>query len=95
MKFNIFNYKDKKDLGCGVEPVMSSREDVHDPACVTHDYRYVEHDKPRKESDKEFLDNMLKINSRFKSGSMRAFLNARAYLWYGIVRVFGRKPYKD
>jgi len=95
MKFNKFDYKDKKNLGCGVEPVMSSREDVFDSACVTHDYRYVEHDKPKDESDDEFLDNMKKIANRFKSGSMQAFLKTRAYIWYGIVSLFGDEKYKD
>lgn len=91
-----FDYRDKKDLGCGVEPVMSSREDIHDSACVTHDFRYVEHDKSRKEADKEFLDNMLRINkNNATSATQKFFWDAGAYLRYGAVRLFGSRAYKE
>lgn len=70
--------------GCGISTLVYV-EETHPftPACNQHDTGYVLKELSRKQIDKRFFKNMLAI-----AGNSPALVST-AFLWFGIVRLFG------
>jgi len=78
---------------CGAYIFATKSDSVFTPACRIHDLEYVknetgEQNKTRLQIDKEFLQNLLVIANEH-SGVRKTYLVTRAYMYYGLVRVFG------
>ena len=94
LKLKYFPYKDDyKNLYCGVHRLTTGPFDPFVKACETHDEAYMMNEAgtnkaSRKCVDKEFLRSMLVTAHRYK-GRAKAILVAKAYTYYGLVRLFG------
>lgn len=82
--------KDDKHEGCGISPLATGKRDPFFDACRWHDDAYVrnswhQYNLKRKETDLYFLKQMLSI------AGDNPFLRARAYLYYRLARIFGRR----
>lgn len=96
-KYPKFDPKDPKSLGVGVDidlgPVRikgtASRDDIHDPCGITHDWRTVEQDKSMDSSTEEFKNCMEKRNKMYaKTDSMKLFLEGLKQFRWRMVQVF-------
>lgn len=75
--------------GCGITPLISPNDSLR-AACKRHDERYLffgpgKRARERASVDKEFLLDM----KRIIRSSGKWWLYPKAYLYYGIARVFG------
>ncbi len=77
-----------RDEGCGIWPLLLKNTRFY-PACVWHDHAYTEdswaqNNYGRLNTDRWFLKQSLEI----AGGSI--YHKARAYLFFGLARVFGK-----
>ena len=97
---------DDTEPGCGYGPLKTSSEDPFMVACERHDEEYGKRDtgeqkRTRKVVDREFLEHMDAIAEikcmatqskygRTAASIRKVGLKARARVYYGLARVFGK-----
>lgn len=91
----LWNFPDDPVQQCGYGPastrLLQKLVGMPEPfldACLIHDNRYGHQTSTRAAADKELLDNML-------ARSYSLWDKARAYLFYGAVRLLGGPIWRD